>query len=136
MKIKIKRPPNPLKLSVVDEFKAFLLKHGVIGMAVGVVIGAAVGKVVKALVDNFIMPIVGLLTPTGEWRALKVGIFGVGDFAGNVLDFIIVSFVVFMIIKNLIKEAPPPPTKMCPKCCEGVPVQATRCKFCTSEIAA
>jgi large conductance mechanosensitive channel len=125
---------TPPKLKVVEEFKSFLLKHQVVGLAVGVVIGAAVGKVVKALVDDIIMPVVGLLTPGGDWRAIKVGIFGVGDLAGNILDFAIVAFVVFMIIKKFIKDAPPPPSKACPACRETIHPEATRCKFCTSEV--
>jgi large conductance mechanosensitive channel protein len=87
---------TPPKIKMVEDFKSFLLKHSVVGLAVGVVIGAAVGKVVKALVDDIIMPIVGLLTTSGEWRTAKIWIFGVGDLAGNLLDFTIVAFVVFM----------------------------------------
>ena len=86
---------TPPKVALIEDFKAFLLKHGVIGLAVGVVIGAAVGKLVKALVDDLIMPIVGFLTPSGDWRALTLNIgpvkLGVGDFMGNVLDFTIVA---------------------------------------------
>ncbi|MFH1016932.1 MAG: large conductance mechanosensitive channel protein MscL [Pseudomonadota bacterium] len=125
---------TPPKLKVVEEFKSFLLKHQVVGLAVGVVIGAAVGKVVTALVGDIIMPVVGLLTPSGEWRAVKLGIFGVGDLLGNILDFTIVAFVVFMIIKQFIKEAPPAPSKTCPACKESIHPEATRCKFCTAEV--
>ncbi|MFH1263943.1 MAG: large conductance mechanosensitive channel protein MscL [Pseudomonadota bacterium] len=132
---------TPPKLKLVEEFHSFLLKHGVIGLAVGVVIGAAVGKLVKALVDDFIMPVVGVLTPSGDWRAMKVGVgrlqFGVGDFLGNVIDFAIVAFVVFMIIKMLIKEkpaAPGPAMKICPACKESVLAEATKCKFCASDV--
>ncbi len=129
---------TPPKLKVIEEFKAFLLKHQVIGLAVGVVIGGAVAKVVKAIVDDLIMPIVGAFTPAGDWRTIKLGFghlrFGVGDFLGNVVDFTIVSFVVFMIIKQFIKEAPPAPTKTCPACKEPIHPDATRCKFCTTEV--
>lgn len=131
------------KLSLVDEFRAFLLKHGVVGLAVGVVIGGAVGKLVKALVDDLIMPVVGFFTPSGDWRAMKVGIgrlqFGVGDFIGNLIDFAIVAFVVFMIIKMLIEEkaAPPgPAVKQCPACKENILAEAKKCKFCASEVPA
>ena len=93
---------------MMGEFKAFLVKHGVIGLAVAVVIGGAVGKLVTALVADFIMPIVGALTPSGDWRqaTLDVGSvkFGIGDFAGAFIDFVIISFVIFMIVKNFIKE--------------------------------
>ena len=95
---------------MLGEFKAFLLKHGVIGLAVAVVIGGAVSKLVTALVADLIMPIVGALTPTGNWReaVLPVGNinFGIGDFIGAFVDFLIISFVIFMIVKNLLKEAP------------------------------
>ncbi len=123
---------------VVDEFRAFLLKHGVIGLAVGVVIGGAVGKLVKAMVDDLIMPVVGFLTPSGDWRAATLNVgpikFGVGDFVGNIVDFVIVAFVIFMVIKNLVKEAPAAPTKECPSCLEKVAVAARKCKFCTSAL--
>jgi large conductance mechanosensitive channel len=129
------------KVALVDDFRSFLLKHGVVGLAVGVVIGGAVGKLVKALVDDFIMPIVGVLTPSGDWRGMRVGFgrlqFGIGDFLGNVIDFAIVAFVVFMIIKTLLKEpapAPGPATKICPACRESILAEATRCKFCTTEV--
>lgn len=95
---------------MLGEFKAFLVKHGVIGLAVAVVIGGAVSKLVTALVADFIMPIIGALTPTGDWRAAVLSVgkmnFGIGDFAGAFIDFIIISFVIFMIVKNFIKEPP------------------------------
>ena len=132
---------TPPKVALIEEFKAFLLKHGVIGLAVGVVIGAAVGKLVKALVDDLVMPIVGFFTPSGDWRAMKLGIgklqFGVGDFIGNCIDFAIVAFVVFMIIKMLLKEKAPPPgpaMKQCPACKETILAEATKCKHCASEV--
>ena len=95
---------------MLDEFKAFLLKHGVVGLAVAVFIGGAVGKLVTALVTDLIMPIVGALTPSGNWREAVVTVgaikFGIGDFIGSFVDFIIISFVVFMIVKGLMREAP------------------------------
>jgi len=95
---------------MMGEFRAFLLKHGVIGLAVAVVIGGAVGKLVTALVGDLIMPIVGAFTPSGNWREATLTIgsvkLGTGDFAGAFIDFIIISFVVFMIVKNLVKDAP------------------------------
>ncbi len=95
---------------MLGEFKAFLLKHGVVALAVAVVIGGAVSKLVSAIVGDLIMPIVGAITPTGNWReaVLPVGSikFGIGDFAGAFLDFILIAGVVFLIVKNLIKEQP------------------------------
>ena len=96
---------------MVGQFKEFLVKHGVVALAIAVVMGAAVGKLVTAVVADLIMPIVGAVIPGGNWRAAvwQVGNikFGVGDFLGAMLDFLIVALVVFMITKALIKEAPP-----------------------------
>jgi large conductance mechanosensitive channel len=99
------------RMSMLGEFRAFLLKHGVLGLAVAVVIGGAVSKLVTAVVADLIMPIVGALTPSGDWRAavLRVGNmkFAVGDFGGSFLDFLIISIVVFLIVKRFMKEEPP-----------------------------
>lgn len=93
---------------MLDEFKAFLFKHGVVGLAVAVVIGGAVGKLVTALVADLIMPIIGALTPSGDWRQATLTIwkikFGIGDFIGAFIDFVIIAFVVFMIVKHFVKE--------------------------------
>ena len=95
---------------MLKEFNAFLMKHGVIGLAVAVVIGGAVGKVVTALVSEIIMPVVGALTPGGNWREATCTIgsikFGIGPFASALIDFIIIAAVVFVIVKILIKEEP------------------------------
>jgi large conductance mechanosensitive channel len=95
---------------MLKEFKAFLMKHGVIGLAVAVVIGGAVSKVVAALVSEIIMPVIGALTPSGDWRqaTLTVGAikFGTGPFAGSLIDFFIIAIVVFIIVKTFIKEEP------------------------------
>lgn len=95
---------------MLGEFKQFLMKHGVIGLAVAVVIGGAVGKLVTALVAELIMPIIGALTPSGNWREAVWTIgsvkLGVGAFAGAFIDFIIIALVIFLIVKNFIKEPP------------------------------
>ncbi len=95
---------------MMNDFKAFLMKHGVVGLAVAVVIGGAVDKLVTALVNDLIMPIVGAFTPSGNWREATWTIgsvkFGIGDFAGAVIDFVIIAFVVYVITKSLIKEEP------------------------------
>lgn len=96
---------------MIGEFQAFLLKHGVIALAVAVVIGGAVQKLVAAIVADLIMPIVGAFTPNGDWRTATLALgpvkLGLGDFLGAVLDFIIIAFVVFLIVKALVKEQPP-----------------------------
>ncbi len=96
---------------MIGEFKAFLLKHGVIALAVAVVIGGAVQKLVAAIVADLIMPIIGALTPGGDWRTATVSIgavkLGVGDFLGAILDFLIIAIVVFFIVKMLVREPAP-----------------------------
>ncbi|MCZ7373050.1 MAG: MscL family protein [Candidatus Methanoperedens sp.] len=86
----------------------FLNKYGVIGLAVAFVMGAAVTKLVAALVADLIMPIIGALIPGGDWSKATLDIanikFMVGDFVGALIDFIIIALVIFLIVKNLIKE--------------------------------
>ncbi|HEY6571828.1 MAG TPA: large conductance mechanosensitive channel protein MscL [Candidatus Eisenbacteria bacterium] len=95
---------------MIGEFRVFLMKHGVIGLAVAIVIGGAVGKLVTALVNDLVMPIVGAFTPSGNWREATWTLgsvkLGIGDFVGAFIDFLIISLVVFIIVKNLIKEEP------------------------------
>lgn len=95
-------------MGFADEFLAFLNKHKVVGLAVAFIIGAAASKLVSALVQDIVMPIIGALTPSGDWRAatLQAGPvkFLIGDFAGAVIDFVIIAFVVFAIVKFAIKE--------------------------------
>jgi len=94
-----------------QDFKAFLIKDNVIGLAIAVIIGLTLNKLVTSVVDDIIMPLVGAMTPSGDWRALMLQVgsvqFGVGDLMGNILDFVIVAFVVFLIVKAFIKEATP-----------------------------
>jgi large conductance mechanosensitive channel len=130
-------------MSLTKDFREFLLKQNALALAVGVVIGAAVGKVVSAIVDDIIMPIVGLLIPGGEWRNWELPLthdaagkvtnaIKYGDLLGRVVDFLIIAIVVFAVTKALI--AAPTPTKPCPRCAETIPLPATRCKFCTSDV--
>ena len=119
------------------EFREFLLKTNMFALAMGVVIGAATTKLVTSIVDDLVMPIVGVLTPSGNWREIKVGFWRfnwtLGHFMGTLLDFIIIASVVFLITKMFVKQAPPPPTKICPACKEPIHPDATRCKWCTAE---
>ena len=91
----------------VDEFMTFLKNYQVIGLAIAVIIGAAAGKLVTAMVNDIIMPIIAVLTPGGDWKSaiLQVGPvkFMVGDFAGAVIDFVIVALVIFLIVKLIMK---------------------------------
>lgn len=97
-----------VKKSLMQDFMDFLNKYGVIGLAVAFVMGAAVTKLVSALVADLIMPIIGAVIPGGDWRAYALPIgdikFLVGDFAGALIDFVIIALVIFLIVKNIVKE--------------------------------
>jgi len=129
------------------EFKKFLLQTNALALAIGVIIGAAVGKLVASLVSDIIMPVVGLLIPGGAWRELKwvlstkpdgtpANAVTYGAFLGAAVDFVIISFLIFMITKSLLRpsKAPEAPTKTCPACLEIIPKAATRCRACTSAV--
>jgi large conductance mechanosensitive channel len=130
-------------------FKEFLLKHQALALAVGVIIGAAIGKVVASLVADLIMPVISLVIPGGEWRTARwvltrtagpdgkevINAINYGAFVGTVVDFLVIAFCVYLIVKAFIKETAPAPTKECPKCTEAVPLAARRCKFCTADLA-
>jgi large conductance mechanosensitive channel len=96
------------KKGMVGEFMEFLMKYQVIGLAVAFIIGAAATKMVTAAVNDIIMPIIAVIIPGGDWRTqvLELGPikFLVGDFAGAVIDFIIIAIVVFLIVKFMMKE--------------------------------
>ena len=133
---------------MIRGFKEFLLKNNVLALAIAVIVGGAVGKVVSSLAADLIMPVVSLMLPSGAWREAKIVLktsigadgkpvenaINYGTFMGNVVDFIIIALIIYLMTKALIKEAPPPPTKTCARCKESVPVDATKCKFCTSDI--
>lgn len=132
---------------MIQGFKDFLLKNQVLALAVAVVMGGAIGKVVTSMVADILMPLISPVLPGGEWRAAKfvlsrsvgpdgkevVNAIGYGNFLGNVIDFIVIAFCVYAILKALIKEAPAAPTKTCPKCLEPIAAAATRCKYCTAD---
>ncbi|WP_353740600.1 large-conductance mechanosensitive channel protein MscL [Desulfoferrobacter suflitae] len=137
---------------MIKEFKEFAMRGNVVDMAVGIIIGAAFGKIVSSLVNDVIMPPVGLLLGNIDFSQLAVTLrektatadavaINYGVFINNVLDFIIVAFAIFMVIKQMNRfkrqEEEPvaePTTKDCPKCFTAIPVKATRCPNCTSEL--
>ena len=135
---------------MVKGFRDFLLKNSVLALAIGFIMGAATGKVVSSLVADIFMPVISLLLPSGDWRTAKlvltrsvgpdgkevVNAINLGTFLGNVLDFVAIAFVIYMITKALIKEAPAAPSKKCPRCTETIAVDATKCKYCTADIGA
>ena len=132
---------------MLKEFQAFLLKTNALALAIGVIIGIALGAVVTSLVNDIIMPFIGLLlggvdlaslqlvlrqgaTPE-ETVAVRYGLFIVA-----VITFVIVALVVFLISRRFLpKDAPEPEMRSCPYCRELIALDATRCKFCTSELA-
>ena len=123
------------------EFKAFLIKENVLSLALAVVIGAALAKVVTALVTDIIMPIVAAAVPAGGWRTATwhAGpvVFSIGDFAGAVVDFLVIGFIVWRISKAFIKPpAPGGPVRNCPYCRMSIDQAATRCPHCTSQLTA
>jgi large conductance mechanosensitive channel len=150
---------------MLKEFKEFALRGNVLDMAVGIIIGAAFGTIVKSLVDDIIMPPIGLLlggvdfanffillkegSPAGPYpsladaQAASAVTMNYGLFINAVISFLIVAFVIFLLIRNVNRmkreeEAPPaePTTKGCPFCLSTVPIKATRCAYCTSELPA
>ena len=145
------------------EFKEFAMRGNVVDMAVGIIIGAAFGAIVKSLVADVIMPPIGLLLGNVDFSNLFIvikqgdaaGTFATvadaqkagavtlnyGLFINTVISFLIVAFAVFMLVKGLNtlkrkEEAPPaePTTKECPHCFSVIPIKATRCGFCTSDL--
>ena len=99
-------PPAPEPKGLIAEFKDFIGKTGVLGLAIGFIMGTVIGRLVSALVQDIIMPIPGAFVPGGDWKTAIVSVpvgngmnFAVGDFVGVVIDFIIIAFVIFMIAK-------------------------------------
>ena len=129
------------------EFRAFLLKTNALALAIGVIIGGALGTVVNSLVNDIIMPPIGLglggidfgrlkwvlKAAVGGDPATEVAIRW-GAFINAIIAFVVIAFVVWRISKMFIKEEPAPEMKVCPFCKEANAKDATRCKACTSEI--
>jgi large conductance mechanosensitive channel len=144
---------------MLKEFKEFALRGNVIDLAIGVIIGAAFGKIVTSFVNDILMPPIGLLVGQVDFTNLFISLSGqpyasleeakaagaatinYGVFFNTVLDFIIVAFVIFLFVRWVNRmwkrqEAPPsePATKECPYCLSAIPLKATRCPHCTSEL--
>jgi len=131
---------------MLDEFKKFLLQTNALALAVAVIIGAAIGKVVTSVVNDLLMPVIGLWLGGGDWRAWQIPLkraadgkilsaLGIGNFLGAVVDFVIIAFFVYLITRTFLKEPPPAPgpaMKTCAACGESILAKATRCKHCTS----
>jgi large conductance mechanosensitive channel len=147
------------------EFKEFAMRGNVVDMAVGIIIGAAFGGIIKSLVADVLMPPIGMLlgnvdfsemfmvlkagTPAPPYATLAAAkeagavVMSWGVFINTVINFIIVAFAIFMVIRAMNKakkkeEAPPaePTTKECPQCLSTIPIKATRCSHCTQQVQA
>ena len=129
----------------IKEFKEFAMRGNVMDMAVGVIIGGAFGAIITALVDKIIMPIIGAIMGGKDFSGLSIKVgdaaIGYGAFIQAVIDFLIVAFVLFLILKAMNKamslmkapeEEEAPTTKECPFCKTEIAIEATRCPNCTS----
>jgi len=144
---------------MLKEFKEFAMRGNVLDMAIGIIIGGAFGKIISSLVGDVLMPPIGRLMGNLDFSNLFFALNGqvydslkaakdagaptinYGLFLNTVIDFVIVAFVIFLLVKQmnrLKKEAPPasPSTKECPYCLSQIPLKATRCVGCTSEVKA
>jgi large conductance mechanosensitive channel len=146
---------------MLNEFKVFAMRGNVLDMAVGVIIGGAFGKIVSSMVSDILMPPLGLLMGKVDFSSLFIDLSGThpaslaaaktagvptinyGVFLQALFDFLIIAFVIFLLIKQvnrLLKqpEAAPaaPTTKECPRCCSVIPIKATKCAHCTTELKA
>lgn len=127
----------------MEEFRAFALRGNVMDMAVGVIIGGAFSGIVTALTDNFINPILNVCTGHAMYTLQEVAGF-VSNFISSVVNFLIMAFILFCLMKIVNKaaslgkkkeEAPAvPTTKVCPFCKSEIPLEATRCAHCTSQL--
>ena len=146
---------------MLKEFKEFAMRGNVLDMAVGIIIGAAFGKIITSFVNDVLMPPLGLLLGKADFSSLFLNISGkdfptlaaakeagaatinYGIFLNTVLDFLLVAFAVFLLIKqvNRLKREPAPApaaaptTKDCPYCLSAVAIKAVRCAHCTSQLA-
>jgi large conductance mechanosensitive channel len=144
---------------MLKEFRDFAMRGNVVDLAVGVIIGAAFGRIVTSFVNDILMPPLGLVLGRVDFSSIFINLSGthydslaaakaagaatlnVGSFVNAVIDFVIVAFAIFLLIKqiNRFMPKPPPPvaapaTKDCPYCLTAVPLKATRCPSCTSQL--
>ena len=141
-------------MGLIKEFKEFAIKGNAIDLAVGVIIGAAFGKIVTSIVDDLLMPLLGVLVGQHDFsnyfvtlssghydtlaqaKAAGAATLNYGLFINNVVNFIIVAFAIFLLIRYINKmtrkpaEAVTPSMRDCPQCLSAIPIGATRCKFC------
>ncbi len=133
---------------MVGQFREFLLKTNALALAIGVIIGTALGTVVTSLVNDIIMPPVGMLLGGVDFSSLKIVLKAAapgadpatevairwGAFVNAIIAFVVIAFVVWQISKMFIKEPPPAEARTCPFCKEANAVDATKCRACASAI--
>ena len=140
-------------MSLTKEFKEFALKGNVVDLAIGVIIGAAFGKVVTSIVDDLIMPVLGVLVGNRDFsdyfitlrgghyeslaaaKAAGAATLNYGMFVNTLFNFVIVAFAIFLVVRQINRMTRKPaeavvPMKDCPQCLSAIPKDARRCKFC------
>lgn len=126
--------------SLWAEFKSFAFKGNIIDLAVAFVIGVAFGAVITSFVNNIIMPLVSYVVPAADYRAWMIGRVEIGLFIGALVNFIIIAGAVFLAVVKVRQvmtkpQAAAPTTKECPACATEIPVKASRCPHCTSDVS-
>jgi large conductance mechanosensitive channel len=142
-----------------NEFKKFAMRGNVVDLAIGIIIGASFGKIITSLVSDVLMPPIGLILGKVDFSSLFVNISGksyaslaeakaagaatinYGLFLNTIVDFLIVAFVIFLLVQQINRWNKPAPaaaptTKDCPYCATAIPIKATRCPNCTSQLSA
>ena len=123
---------------MLKEFKEFAIRGNVVDLAVAVIIGGAFGKIITSLVDDILMPVIGLFAGGIDLSERTIGVVKWGAFVQNIIDFLIIAFVIFLMVRamNRLKREEPttPTTKECPHCFTTIPLKAARCPNCTSEL--
>jgi len=146
-------------MSMLKEFRDFAMRGNVIDLAVGIIIGAAFTQIVNSLVNDVVMPPIGLLLGGVDFSDIFINLSGqdypslaaakeagapviaIGQFINYIIHFLIIAFVIFLVVKQINRLQRPAPaapatTKDCPRCMTAIPLKATRCPNCTSELAA
>lgn len=129
---------------MIKEFKEFIARGNVLDLAVAVIIGAAFGKIVTSFVEDLLMPLIGVFGQVDfNNLVVKLGtgesapVLKYGSFITNIINFLIIAFALFLVVKAMNKVQKPaaaPATKDCPRCLTAVPEAATRCPACTSDL--
>jgi len=142
---------------MLKDFKAFVMRGNVLDLAVAVVVGGAFGKIVTSFVDDVLMPPIGLLLGRVDFRerfidlsgkhpatlaqaeAMGAAVLRYGQFINAIVNFLIVAFAIFLVlhsVRRFLPSPPPPDARDCPHCLSKIPLRATRCRHCGSEVAA